>query len=71
MRVRVHFACCECGRLISRSGPSVRLPSPPLCRDCLMVPGWFRSLARRLTIDPHHPGTEPQLWAVPTWEPAR
>lgn len=69
MRVRVHFACCECGSPMRGIAPGQR-PDPPFCLACLNLPGWFRSLPLRLRIAPAHPGTEPLLATVPTWSPA-
>ncbi len=70
MTARVHFACCECGRVMTWSGRRVTRPDPPFCLACMNLPGWFRSLPLRLRIAPRHPGTEPQLATVPEWSPA-
>ena len=68
MKVRVHFACCECGQTMGGLPPG-RRPDPPFCLACLNVPGWFRSLPLRLRFSPTHSGAEPLLATVPEWEP--
>jgi hypothetical protein len=35
------FTCCECKRqIISFGCRSEKVPEPPLCAACLMMPGW-------------------------------
>lgn len=37
----VDFICCECKRHVSVVGPGFdKVPKPPLCVVCLMIPGW-------------------------------
>jgi len=35
----VEFTCCECGYQILRADVD-QAPAPPLCANCLHVPGW-------------------------------
>jgi hypothetical protein len=50
----VQFTCCECGRHVSVVGPGFdKVPKPPLCAACLMMPGWTSDplLRERLGCD--------------------
>lgn len=36
------FICCECNRHVVATGPGFeKVPCPPLCVACLMMPGWM------------------------------
>jgi hypothetical protein len=48
------FTCCECNRhVISFAYGSDKIPEPPLCAACLMMPGWTSDplLRERLGYD--------------------
>lgn len=49
------FTCCECRRDITSIGIGCeKVPDPPLCVTCLMVPGWTRIPELILMFDPHN-----------------
>lgn len=45
----VEFDCCECGRHIVAVIPDVP-PAPPLCAQCLALPGWHEEFALRAIL---------------------
>lgn len=50
----IEFTCCECRRRVSVVGPGFeKIPEPPLCAACLMLPGWINDpfLRERLGYD--------------------
>lgn len=52
------FDCCECGRhIVDVSGQG---REPPLCAECLHVPGWFRDPQLARILDPNGDCKPPQ-----------
>jgi hypothetical protein len=47
----IEFDCCECGRHIVAVIPD-KAPVPPLCAECLTVPGWHEDPKLCAIIDP-------------------
>jgi hypothetical protein len=53
----VEFDCCECGSHIVAIALD-KPPEPPLCLDCVALPGWMDDPVLRRMLDPTHDGVE-------------
>lgn len=47
----VEFDCCECGRHIVAI-VAEKVPEPPLCAECIHLPGWHEDPVLVVLIDP-------------------
>lgn len=47
----IEFTCCECQRHIVAIVLD-KPPEPPLCMECLHIPGWHEDPKLAATLDP-------------------